>query len=46
MPNQMEPEIHSLWERFKNNAVDIQGVIRTARIALPILERRFHNKSH
>ena len=40
MPRDMQPDIHELWARFKAGKTDCEGVMRTAKLALPILKNR------
>ncbi|MDD3581465.1 MAG: hypothetical protein PHW74_10635 [Desulfobacca sp.] len=40
MPEQMQPEIRGIWERFRVDKVDLDAVKRIAGIALPILRDR------
>lgn len=45
MPENMPPEIMECWLRFKAGDIDINGVKRTARIALPVLTERLISTS-
>ncbi len=40
MPQNMEPEIRVCWERFRAGEIDLNSVNRTAKIALPVLNKR------
>lgn len=40
MPDDMQPDLHLLWERFKAGKTDLEGVRRAAKLALPILRSR------
>jgi len=40
MPSDMQPEIRSLWERFRTGEIDLTAVERAAHLALPVLRRR------
>ena len=39
MPNEMEPEIHKIWERYKDGKTDLQGVKISSKIIEPILRQ-------
>ena len=40
MPHNMQPEIRDCWERFRAGEIDLDSVNRTAKIALPVLNKR------
>lgn len=40
MPQNMQPEIRDCWERFRADEIDLDSVNLTAKIALPVLNKR------
>jgi hypothetical protein len=40
MPENMQPEIRSLWDRFSRGEIDLNAVKRTADLATPVLRTR------
>lgn len=45
MPDGMQPEVRSLWDRFRNGEIDPEAVKRAVVLALPVLEGRMNKGS-